>query len=183
MEAHVNFERNEPEYEFRPLPFFSTKQEIEEKKGRFKKNRFNYLQALVTEFQDTTDQGDRSSSSDRFSCSAFLQAGNVCTRYLKLVFAEAKRQVAANLANFAYDPVNYANLHKLGVPELFLDLLTEEDEQLRNFGISGLCNMCLGTCIGSFVILYLLFFVSPLLSLLLVLLFFLPFRQRCCVYH
>jgi len=48
-----------------------------------------------------------------------------------------------NLSNFAYDPVNYTHLHKLGVPELFLDLLTEEDAMLRQFGICGLSNMCL----------------------------------------
>jgi len=56
MEAHVNFERNEPDYEHRPVPLFSSAQEVADRKGRYKKNRFNYLQALVTEFQDTKDK-------------------------------------------------------------------------------------------------------------------------------
>ncbi|XP_069510930.1 armadillo repeat-containing protein 7 isoform X2 [Ambystoma mexicanum] len=74
--------------------------------------RFEYLQTLVTEFQDTDSQ-------------------------------EAKEQVLANLANFAYDPQNYGHLRQLQVIDLFLDMLTEENEMLVEFGIGGLCNLCL----------------------------------------
>ncbi|CAG8441035.1 13894_t:CDS:2 [Funneliformis mosseae] len=55
----------------------------------------------------------------------------------------AKYQVLANLANFAYDPINYEWLWQLNVVDLFLDTLNESDEKLREFGLGGLCNLCL----------------------------------------
>uniref|UniRef100_A0A672JCF4 Armadillo repeat containing 7 n=1 Tax=Salarias fasciatus TaxID=181472 RepID=A0A672JCF4_SALFA len=73
-------------------------------------DRFEYLQTLVTEFQDTDSD-------------------------------EAKEQVLANLANFAYDPKNLEFLRQLQVPDLFLDMLTEEQENLVEFGMGGLCNL------------------------------------------
>ncbi|XP_027885938.1 armadillo repeat-containing protein 7 isoform X2 [Xiphophorus couchianus] len=72
--------------------------------------RFEYLQSLVTEFQDTDSE-------------------------------EAKEQVLANLANFAYDPKNLEYLRELQVPDLFLDMLTEENENFVEFGMGGLCNL------------------------------------------
>ncbi|XP_068120103.1 armadillo repeat-containing protein 7 [Hyperolius riggenbachi] len=75
-------------------------------------DRFQYLQALVTEFQDTDS-------------------------------IEAKEQVLANLANFSYDPNNFSDLQQLQVPDLFMDMLTEDNENLVEFGIGGICNMCL----------------------------------------
>ncbi|PWA21382.1 armadillo repeat-containing protein 7 [Gambusia affinis] len=72
--------------------------------------RFEYLQSLVTEFQDTDSE-------------------------------EAKEQVLANLANFAYDPKNMEYLQELQVPDLFLDMLTEENENFVEFGMGGLCNL------------------------------------------
>ncbi|XP_048869427.1 armadillo repeat-containing protein 7 [Brienomyrus brachyistius] len=73
-------------------------------------DRSEYLQALVTEFQDTDSD-------------------------------EAKEQVLANLANFSYDPRNVEDLRRLQVTELFLDMLTEESDNLVEFGIGGLCNL------------------------------------------
>ncbi|XP_033038020.1 armadillo repeat-containing protein 7 isoform X3 [Trachypithecus francoisi] len=66
--------------------------------------RLGYLQALVTEFQETQSQ-------------------------------DAKEQVLANLANFAYDPSNYEYLRQLQVLDLFLDSLSEENEALVEFAI------------------------------------------------
>ncbi|XP_035304246.1 armadillo repeat-containing protein 7 isoform X4 [Cricetulus griseus] len=66
--------------------------------------RLGYLQALVTEFQETESQ-------------------------------DAKQQVLANLANFAYDPSNYQYLRQLQVLDLFLDSLSEENETLVKFAI------------------------------------------------
>ncbi|XP_036921811.1 armadillo repeat-containing protein 7 isoform X2 [Sturnira hondurensis] len=66
--------------------------------------RLGYLQALVTEFQETESQ-------------------------------DAKEQVLANLANFAYDPSNYQYLRQLQVLDLFLDSLSEENENLVEFAI------------------------------------------------
>lgn len=73
--------------------------------------RLGYLQALVTEFQETESQ-------------------------------DAKEQVLANLANFAYDPGNYQYLRQLQVLDLFLDSLSEENETLVEFAMGGLCNLC-----------------------------------------
>ncbi|KAJ3608401.1 hypothetical protein NHX12_025448 [Muraenolepis orangiensis] len=73
-------------------------------------DRFDYLQTLVTEFQDTDDD-------------------------------EAKEQVLANLANFSYDPKNMDDLRQLQVTDLFLDMLTEENENFVEFGMGGLCNL------------------------------------------
>ncbi|XP_033963463.1 armadillo repeat-containing protein 7 [Pseudochaenichthys georgianus] len=73
-------------------------------------DRFEYLQTLVTEFQDTDS-------------------------------VEAKEQVLANLANFAYDPNNMENLRELQVPDLFLDMLTEDNANFVEFGMGGLCNL------------------------------------------
>ncbi|XP_040033105.1 armadillo repeat-containing protein 7 [Gasterosteus aculeatus] len=73
-------------------------------------DRFEYLQTLVTEFQDTDSD-------------------------------EAKEQVLANLANFAYDPSNMEHLRELQVADLFLDVLTEENDNFVEFGMGGLCNL------------------------------------------
>ncbi|XP_028989084.1 armadillo repeat-containing protein 7 [Betta splendens] len=73
-------------------------------------DRFEYLQTLVTEFQDTDSE-------------------------------EAKEQVLANLANFAYDPKNMEHLRELQVTDLFLDMLTEENHNFVEFGMGGLCNL------------------------------------------
>lgn len=48
---------------------------------------------------------------------------------------EAKEQILANLANFAYEPRNMEALRMLQVIELFLDMLTEENENFVEFGI------------------------------------------------
>ncbi|KAG2203164.1 hypothetical protein INT46_001431 [Mucor plumbeus] len=56
---------------------------------------------------------------------------------------EAKQQVLANLANFAYDPINYNTLWDLHAIDLFLASLTDIDPLLREFGVGGLANICL----------------------------------------
>lgn len=48
---------------------------------------------------------------------------------------EAKEQVLANLANFAYDPKNMEHLKELQVTDLFLDMLTEENDNFVEFGM------------------------------------------------
>ncbi|XP_013364102.1 PREDICTED: armadillo repeat-containing protein 7 isoform X3 [Chinchilla lanigera] len=73
--------------------------------------RLGYLQALVTEFQETESQ-------------------------------DAKEQVLANLANFAYDPSNYQYLRQLQVLDLFLDSLSEDNESLVEFAIAALTPPC-----------------------------------------
>uniref|UniRef100_A0A0B6YAY4 Armadillo repeat-containing domain-containing protein n=1 Tax=Arion vulgaris TaxID=1028688 RepID=A0A0B6YAY4_9EUPU len=91
---------------------FSTQDYLDRKTGPYGIGRLSYLQSLVTEFQDTSDE-------------------------------EAKEQVLANLANFAYDPINYEHFKKLNIVDLFLDCLEESNEKLIEFAIGGLCNCCL----------------------------------------
>jgi len=91
---------------------FTSQEYIDRKTGPHGIGRLNYLQSLVTEFQDTTEE-------------------------------EAKEQILANLANFAYDPINYGHFKKLNIVDLFLDSLEENNENLIEFAIGGICNCCL----------------------------------------
>ncbi|XP_048514475.1 armadillo repeat-containing protein 7-like isoform X2 [Athalia rosae] len=70
--------------------------------------------------------------------------------FLKLLVEEfrtskskAKTQVLANLANFAYDPLNYEYLRQLRVIDLFLHLLSGDNKEFVRFAIGGICNLCL----------------------------------------
>ncbi|GJP52623.1 hypothetical protein CLOM_g11726 [Closterium sp. NIES-68] len=63
----------------------------------------------------------------------YLQA--LVTEFQTTQDEEAKEQIVANLANFAYDPINYDYMRKLNVFELFLDCLTEENAKLIDFGM------------------------------------------------
>ncbi|XP_054134840.1 armadillo repeat-containing protein 7 [Melozone crissalis] len=71
----------------------------------------------------------------------YLQA--LVTEFQVTDSTEAKEQVLANLANFAYDPSNYEYLRQLQVLDLFLDMLSEDNETLVEFAMGGLCNLCL----------------------------------------
>ncbi|XP_013926020.1 PREDICTED: armadillo repeat-containing protein 7 [Thamnophis sirtalis] len=71
----------------------------------------------------------------------YLQA--LVTEFQVTDSSDAKEQVLANLANFAYNPQNYEYLRQLKVLDLFLDMLTEENDNLVEFALGGLCNLCL----------------------------------------
>ncbi|GAB2227999.1 hypothetical protein Droror1_Dr00009833 [Drosera rotundifolia] len=91
---------------------FTNAKRQEERIGRSGTPRQQYLQDLVAQFQSPT------------------------------ATEESKEKIAANLANFAYDPYNYAFLRELNVLELFLDCITEPNERLVEFGVGGVCNAC-----------------------------------------
>ncbi|KAH3832410.1 armadillo repeat-containing protein 7-like [Dreissena polymorpha] len=55
---------------------------------------------------------------------------------------DAKTQIIGNLANFAYDPINYEYMKALNVLDLFLDGLEDPDDKIVEFAISGICNAC-----------------------------------------
>ncbi|XP_013383227.1 armadillo repeat-containing protein 7 [Lingula anatina] len=74
----------------------------------------------------------------RFS---YLQS--LVTEFQDTSSEESKEQVLANLANFAYDPINYDFMRKLNVWDLFLDCLTESNPKLVEFAIGGICNCSL----------------------------------------
>jgi len=89
---------------------YHSKENVTEKGKKSGRGRFEYLQTLVTEFQDCDKE-------------------------------ESKIQILANLANFAYDPLNYEYLRKLNVIDLFIDMLDEDSDQKVEFAIGGLCNI------------------------------------------
>ncbi|CDP18145.1 unnamed protein product [Coffea canephora] len=75
------------------------------------------------------------------------------TQFQNATDEEIKERIAANLANFAYDPYNYTFLREqLNVLELFLDCMTEPNERLVEFGIGGICNACADPSIAAVVI-------------------------------
>lgn len=95
---------------------FQSKEYIEKRHGKTGTDRAFYLNQLVKEYKATTSE------------------------------VEAKQQVLANLANFAYDPVNYDTLWDLNVVDLFLEATTTtrlDDVKLQEFGLGGLANLCL----------------------------------------
>ena len=83
------------------------------------------------------------------------QTGTSRFRYLNQLVQEfrntdssaCKEQVLANLANFAYDPINYPHFRSLRVIELFLSQLSpstsNNSETLTEFSVAGICNLCL----------------------------------------
>lgn len=50
----------------------------------------------------------------------------------------------ANLANFAYDPINYGYIRQLKIIDLFLHTLSEDNLKLIRFAVGGICNVCVG---------------------------------------
>lgn len=78
---------------------------------------------------------------------------------------EAKRQTLANLANFAYDPVNYEYLKQLHVVDLFLAQLSENFDDLKHFALAGICNICVDPEFREYIIgLNGIYLISQLLS-------------------
>ncbi|RZF32254.1 hypothetical protein LSTR_LSTR009483 [Laodelphax striatellus] len=56
---------------------------------------------------------------------------------------EMKQQTLANLANFAYDPINYGYLKENSILNVFMDTLNDGDPILVRFAAAGLCNIVL----------------------------------------
>ncbi|XP_037954238.1 armadillo repeat-containing protein 7-like isoform X2 [Teleopsis dalmanni] len=56
---------------------------------------------------------------------------------------EAKEQVTANLANFAYDPINWKYLKDTKALYVFMEVIPLPNERLQLHALAGLCNICL----------------------------------------
>lgn len=120
---------------------FQTEEEIRRRTPAGSLDRRAHLQQLVTEFQTTESQGEMNS---RLTLAYSYIMSVLCRSGLTpLGLTACKYEVLANLANFAYDPMNYGHLKRLNVADLFLDMLSEEDDKLVEFGIGGLCNLAL----------------------------------------
>ncbi|KAG2176946.1 hypothetical protein INT43_007600 [Umbelopsis isabellina] len=70
---------------------------------------------------------------------------DLANEYKKSNTIEIRLRVLSNLANFAYDPINYEWLRQAGATELFVDVLLDDtsDIQLQQIALSGLCNYAL----------------------------------------
>ncbi|OAD60416.1 Armadillo repeat-containing protein 7 [Eufriesea mexicana] len=66
----------------------------------------------------------------------------LATEYKTTKSKDAKEQVLANLANFAYDPINYGYIRQLQIIDLFLHTLSEDNLKLVRFAVGGICNVC-----------------------------------------
>jgi len=75
-------------------------------------------------------------------------------------YSESKLQVLANLANFAYDPVNYQHIRTQKVIDLFIEQLASDDNQLIAFAAAGLCNLVNG---NNYSVVFLISLISKLL--------------------
>lgn len=58
--------------------------------------------------------------------------------------SDSKQQILANLANFAYDPINYDYIRDLNIVDLFLSQLSGNKDELLHYGLTGLCNLSSG---------------------------------------
>uniref|UniRef100_A0A8D8HJ52 Armadillo repeat-containing protein 7 n=1 Tax=Culex pipiens TaxID=7175 RepID=A0A8D8HJ52_CULPI len=67
---------------------------------------------------------------------------------------EAKQQVTANLANFAYDPINWPFLKEWKAHEVFVEILNASfDPVLLNHAAAGCCNLCLDSQTAEYLVL------------------------------
>ncbi|XP_053969322.1 uncharacterized protein LOC128871527 [Anastrepha ludens] len=64
---------------------------------------------------------------------------------------EAKEQVTANLANFAYDPINWEYLWEAGALDVFEDCIKSPNERFQLHALAGFCNMCLDAASFKFI--------------------------------
>ncbi|XP_070072802.1 uncharacterized protein [Drosophila takahashii] len=77
--------------------------------------------------------------------------GHLVDEYYTTTNIEAQEQVTANLANFAYDPINWPHLLEADALDVFLASLESQDQALKPHGIAALCNICLDKTAGKFI--------------------------------
>lgn len=87
----------------------------------------------------TKQQLEKKTGPDGIGRYDFLK--QLVNEFYKTQSREAKRQVLANLANFAYDPINYESIRQLHIIDVFLEQLSQTDEDLLNFALGGICNL------------------------------------------
>ena len=90
-----------------------------------------------------------------FTLATFISFQIIC-----LSLQKEEKQVVANLANFSYDPLNFAWLREAKVPSLFLEVVSAEERipELTSFALAGICNISIGMTgfsISVFIIKYL----------------------------
>ncbi|EDW84305.2 uncharacterized protein Dwil_GK13219 [Drosophila willistoni] len=76
--------------------------------------------------------------------------GHLVDEYYTTTNVEAQEQVTANLANFAYDPINWPHLHAADALDVFVASLETPNQNLQLHGIAALCNICLDNKVSEF---------------------------------
>nr|CAH7716042.1 unnamed protein product [Callosobruchus chinensis] len=78
---------------------------------------------------------------DEFQIERYEFLKQLIHEYTTTASFECRRQTLANLTNFAYDPINYEFMKQLHLVDLFITELSNDDEELIHFALSGLCNI------------------------------------------
>ncbi|KAJ0181294.1 hypothetical protein K1T71_003379 [Dendrolimus kikuchii] len=85
--------------------------------------------------------------------------------YLNSTSIDAKCQILANLANFAYDPINYCFIRDVGVLDIFFHVIKHENNQkFLQFATAGVCNLCLDPLNAEYILTHL--GLKPIIELL-----------------
>lgn len=126
---------------------FSSKAQLVKRTPENGTDRESFLSLLVDEYLHSSSYGNYTIvKAKHFFCMIVLSV--LYTHYVNvqfLIFSDGKCQVLANLANFAYDPINYQYIRDVGVLDIFLYVIkNESDRQLLHYAVAGLCNLCLG---------------------------------------
>ncbi|KAH8310980.1 hypothetical protein KR044_003706 [Drosophila immigrans] len=69
--------------------------------------------------------------------------GHLVDEYYTTTNVEALEQVTANLANFAYDPINWPHLHAADALDVFVAAVDTQNPNLQLHAVAALCNFCL----------------------------------------
>ncbi|EDW66692.1 uncharacterized protein [Drosophila virilis] len=78
--------------------------------------------------------------------------GHLVNEYYTSTNVEAQEQVTANLANFAYDPINWPHLHEAEALDVFVAALDTQNPNLQLHAVAALCNFCLDRGAAKFII-------------------------------
>ncbi|KAH8295221.1 hypothetical protein KR018_008870 [Drosophila ironensis] len=77
--------------------------------------------------------------------------GHLVEEFYRTTNIEAQEQVTANLANFAYDPINWPYLLEADALNLFVGSLESPNQNLQLHAIAALCNICLDETASQFI--------------------------------
>ncbi|ALC47713.1 CG14881, partial [Drosophila busckii] len=78
--------------------------------------------------------------------------GHLVDEYYTSTNVEAQEQVTANLANFAYDPLNWPHLLGVDALDVFLAALETHNPNLQLHSVAAFCNICLDKNAVKFII-------------------------------
>ncbi|WMV23646.1 hypothetical protein MTR67_017031 [Solanum verrucosum] len=120
------------------IHIFTNSQRQEERTGKYGTPRVEYLQELVTQFQNASSEETKEKIVANLANFAYDPYNFTFLRQVKKLPNEycIHRIFLVSCPNISCD------VKQLNVIELFLDCLTEPNEKLVEFGIGGICNAC-----------------------------------------